>query len=71
MTEPVGENFKCAYGVIMTQDERTVWNTTFAIHFARLTGDYHVPEIAATLAAMKADSAIVELRKEMAKRNSA
>jgi hypothetical protein len=54
----------------MSTDERTVWNTTFAIHFAEArSGGGTALQAYAVSAAIKADTAVEHLRSEMAQRS--
>lgn len=63
-------SFYCAPGVVMTDDERTVWNTTYAIRFCereQVLVRQFLPanKEAARHAAVKADTAVEALREEM------
>lgn len=58
---------------MMTEDERTVWNTTYALRFAEreqilVRNQMPSNEEAARYAAIKADTAVECLREEMKRR---
>ncbi len=64
--------FTAKTGVVINDNERAVWNTTFAIELSNLASNlaYTYSEEASSGAAIAADRAVEYLRAEMKKRDS-